>query len=89
MLEGKLSVLSDHDKPSSPAGEAFKDYRFNIEGKNQKIRTLYRKQIIDVSKDEVVEAANSLKGQAKSLFSIINPNLEKKASEEGFLIKRI
>ncbi len=89
MLEGKLSVLSDHDKPSSPAGEAFKDYRFNIEGKNQKIRTLYRKQIIDVSKDEVVEAANSLKGQSKSLFSIINPNLEKKASEEGFLIKRI
>lgn len=89
LLEGKLSVLSDHDKPSSPAGEAFKDYRFNIEGKEQKVRTKYRTNIIQVTKDEIVEAANLLKDQPKSLFSIVNSSLEKRAVEEGFVIKRI
>ena len=89
LLEGKLSVLSDHDKPSSPAGEAFKDYRFNIEGKEQKVRTQYRTNIIQVTKDEIVEAANLLKDQPKSLFSIVNSSLEKRAVEEGFVIKRI
>ena len=45
ILEAKLSVLSDIDKPASPAGEAFKDYRFNIEEKSQKIRSQYRKKL--------------------------------------------
>ena len=38
ILESKLSVLSDIDKPSSPAGEAFKDYRLNSENRSQKNR---------------------------------------------------
>ena len=33
--------------------------------------------------------ANSLKLKPYSVFSIINPNLEKTAQENGFLIKRI
>ena len=89
ILEAKLSVLSDIDKPASPAGEAFKDYRFNIEEKSQKIRSQYRKKIINTSREEIIEAAEQLKGQPNSCFSIINPNLEKKASEEGFQIRRI
>ena len=89
ILEAKLSVLSDIDKPASPAGEAFKDYRFNVEEKSQKIRSQYRKKIINTSREEIIEAAEQLKGQSNSCFSIINPNLEKKASEEGFQIRRI
>ena len=43
ILESKLSVLSDVDKPVSPAGEAFKDYRLMSEDKTQKMREEYRK----------------------------------------------
>ena len=89
ILESKLSVLSDIDKPSSPAGEAFKDYRLSGEGKTQKMREEYRKNIFSVSKDDLVEAANGLKNKPYSVFSIINPNLEKTAAEHDFLIKRI
>ena len=89
ILESKLSVLSDIDKPSSPAGEAFKDYRLSGEGKTQKMREEYRKNIFSVSKDDLVEAANGLKNKPYSVFSIINPNLEKTAQENDFLIKRI
>jgi Zn-dependent M16 (insulinase) family peptidase len=89
ILESKLSVLSDIDKPSSPAGEAFKDYRLSGEDKTQKMREEYRKNIFSVSKEDLVEAANSLKTKPYSVFSIINPNLEKTAEEHDFLIKRI
>ncbi len=89
ILEAKLSVLSDIDKPASPAGEAFKDYRFNVEEKNQKMRSQYRKKIISTTKEEIIEAALKLKDQPHSSFAIINPNLEKQASEEGFQIRRI
>ena len=50
ILESKLSVLSDIDKPSSPAGEAFKDFRLSSEDKTQKMREEYRKNIFSVSK---------------------------------------
>ena len=66
ILESKLSVLSDIDKPSSPAGEAFKDYRLSGEGKTQKMREEYRKNIFSVSKDDLVEAANGLKNKPLS-----------------------
>ena len=89
ILESKLSVLSDIDKPSSPAGEAFKDYRLNSEDKTQKARQEYRKNIMEVTKEDIVEAAEKLKSQRYSVFSIINPNLEKTAANENFLIKRI
>ena len=89
ILESKLSVLSDIDKPSSPAGEAFKDYRLNSEDKSQKARQEYRKNIMEVTKEDIVEAAEKLKSQRYSVFSIINPNLEKTAANENFLIKRI
>ena len=89
ILESKLSVLSDIDKPASPAGEAFKDYRLSSEDKTQKMREEYRKNIFSVTKDDLVEAANNLKSKPYSVFSIINPNLEKTAQENGFLIKRI
>jgi len=89
ILESKLSVLSDIDKPSSPAGEAFKDYRLNSENKLQKERHTYRNNIFNVSKEDIVAAAEVLKNKPKSTFSIINPNLEKTAQEEDFLIKRI
>ena len=59
ILESKLSVLSDIDKPSSPAGEAFKDYRLNSEDKTQKARQEYRKNIMEVTKEDIVEAAAS------------------------------
>ena len=89
ILESKLSVLSDIDKPSSPAGEAFKDFRLSSEDKTQKMREEYRKNIFSVSKEDLVEAATSLKSKPYSVFSIINPNLEKVAQEHDFLIKRI
>ena len=89
ILESKLSVLSDIDKPSSPAGEAFKDYRLNSENRSQKNRQSYRNNIFNVNKDDLVEAAEYLKNKPKSTFSIINPNLEKTAQEEDFLIRRI
>ena len=89
ILESKLSVLSDIDKPSSPAGEAFKDYRLNSENRSQKNRQSYRNNIFNVSKDDLVEAAEYLKNKPKSTFSIINPNLEKIAQQEDFLIRRI
>ena len=89
ILESKLSVLSDIDKPASPAGEAFKDYRLSSEDKTQKMREEYRKNIFSVTKDDLVVAANNLKSKPYSVFSIINPNLEKTAQENGFLIKRI
>ena len=89
ILESKLSVLSDIDKPSSPAGEAFKDYRLNSEDKTQKMRTDYRNNIFNVSKEDLIEVATSLKSKPKSVFSIINPNLEKVAQNEDFLIKRV
>ena len=89
ILESKLSVLSDIDKPSSPAGEAFKDYRLNSENKLQKERQTYRNNIFNVSKEDIVAAAEVLINKPKSTFSIINPNLEKTAQEEDFLIKRI
>ena len=89
ILESKLSVLSDIDKPSSPAGEAFKDYRLNSENKLQKERHTYRNNIFNVSKEDIVAAAEVLKNKPKSTISIINQNLEKTAQEEDFLIKRI
>ena len=89
ILESKLSVLSDIDKPSSPAGEAFKDYRLNSENRSQKNRQTYRNNIFNVSKEDIVEAAEHLKNKPRSIFSIINPNLEKTAQQEDFLIKRI
>ena len=89
ILESKLSVLSDIDKPSSPAGEAFKDYRLNSENRSQKNRQSYRNNIFNVSKEDLVEAAEYLKNKPKSTFSIINPNLEKIAQQEDFLIRRI
>ena len=89
ILESKLSVLSDIDKPSSPAGEAFKDYRLNSENRSQKNRQSYRDNIFNVSKEDLVEAAEYLKNKPKSTFSIINPNLEKIAQQEDFLIRRI
>ena len=89
ILESKLSVLSDIDKPSSPAGEAFKDYRLNSENRSQKNRQAYRNNIFNVSKEDLVEAAEYLKNKPKSTFSIINPNLEKIAQQEDFLIRRI
>ena len=89
ILESKLSVLSDIDKPASPAGEAFKDYRLMSEDKTQKMREEYRKNIFSVTKEDLVEAANSLKLKPYSVFSIINPNLEKTAQGNDFLIKRI
>ena len=88
ILEAKLSVLSDIDKPASPAGEAFKDYRFNIEENHRKL-DLNTEKNYQYSREEIIEAAEQLKGQPNSCFSIINPNLEKKASEEGFQIRRI
>ena len=89
LLEAKLSVLSDIDKPSSPAGEAFKDYRLNLEGKSQKDRSAYRNNILEIKTDEIVEAAKNLKDRKKSVFSIINPNFEKTAQENGFQIRKI
>ena len=89
ILESKLSVLSDIDKPSSPAGEAFKDYRLNSENRSQKNRQTYRNNIFNVTKEDIVEAAEYLKNKPRSIFSIINPNLEKTAEQEDFLIKRI
>jgi len=89
ILESKLSVLSDIDKPSSPAGEAFKDYRLNSENRSQKDRQNYRSNIFKVNKEDIVEAAEFLKNKPRSSFSIINPNLEKTAQQEDFLIKRI
>lgn len=89
ILESKLSVLSDIDKPSSPAGEAFKDYRLNSENRSQKNRQTYRNNIFNVSREDLIEAAEYLKNKPKSTFSIINPNLEKIAQQEDFLIKRI
>ena len=89
ILESKLSVLSDIDKPSSPAGEAFKDYRLNSENRSQKNRQTYRNNIFNVSKEDIVEAAEHLKNKPRSIFSIINPNLEKTAQQEDFLIRRI
>ena len=89
LLEAKLSVLSDIDKPSSPAGEAFKDYRLNLEGKSQKDRSAYRNNILEIKTDEIIEAAKSLKDRKKSVFSIINPNFEKTAQENGFQIRKI
>ena len=89
ILESKLSVLSDIDKPSSPAGEAFKDYRLNSENRSQKNRQSYRNNIFNVSKEDLVEAAEYLKNKPKSTFSIINPNLEKIAQQEDFLIRKI
>ena len=53
------------------------------------MREDYRKNIFSVSKDDLVEAANGLKNKPYSVFSIINPNLEKIAAEHDFLIKRI
>ena len=89
ILEGKLSVLSDIDKPASPASEAFKDNRFNIEGKDQKTRAKYRQKVLETTKEEILEAANYFLDKPMSYFSIINPNLEKKAQEEGFEIRKI
>ena len=89
ILESKLSVLSDIDKPASPAGEAFKDYRLLSEDKTQKMREEYRRNIFSVTKEDLVEAANALKSKPYSVFSIINPNLEKTAQGNDFLIKRI
>ena len=82
-------MLSDIDKPSSPAGEAFKDYRLNSENRSQKNRQTYRNNIFNVTKEDIVEAAEHLKNKPRSIFSIINPNLEKTAQQEDFLIKRI
>jgi hypothetical protein len=42
-----------------------------------------------VNKEDIVEAAEFLKNKPRSSFSIINPNLEKTAQQEDFLIKRI
>ena len=53
------------------------------------MREEYRKNIFSVTKDDLVVAANNLKSKPYSVFSIINPNLEKTAQENGFLIKRI
>ena len=89
LLEAKLSVLSDIDKPSSPAGEAFKDYRLNLEGKSQKDRSAYRNNILEIKTDEIVEASKNLKDRKKSIFSIINPNFEKTAQDNGFQIRKI
>ena len=38
---------------------------------------------------QIIEAAKSLKDRKKSVFSIINPNLEKTAQENGFQIRKI
>ena len=62
---------------------------FRSEEKNQKMRSQYRKKIISTTKEEIIEAALKLKDQPHSSFAIINPNLEKQASEEGFQIRRI
>ena len=82
-------MLSDIDKPASPASEAFKDNRFNIEGKDQKTRAKYRQKVLETTKEEILEAANYFFDKPMSYFSIINPNLEKKAQEEGFEIRKI
>ena len=68
ILEAKLSVLSDIDKPASPAGEAFKDYRFNVEEKSQKIRSQYRKKLSIPQREEIIEAAEQLKGNPILFF---------------------
>ena len=53
------------------------------------IRDRYRQKVLETTKEEILEAANYFLDKPMSYFSIINPNLEKKAQEEGFEIRKI
>lgn len=57
--EAKLGILQNIDAPISPGSRAFTAFSWKKCGKNEMVRTQFRKQLIHVTKQQVIQAAKT------------------------------
>jgi Zn-dependent M16 (insulinase) family peptidase len=94
--EAILSVFSDIDKPLSPSGKAMSEYIHILQGLTYKERLEFRKNLIGVTKDDIVKVANMYLKEKfnESVVSVISnksllDDIEKKMPMLNWDIKQV
>jgi Zn-dependent M16 (insulinase) family peptidase len=78
--EAILGIVSDIDKPGSPAGEAKKAFHNTLHGRTPEVRRRFRQRILDVSLEDLRRVAETyLAGEPDGIAVITNPELAKQA----------
>lgn len=85
--EAILGVISSLDKPGSPAGDAKQAFHNNLFGRTKEQRQKFRQQILAVTIDDLLRAAECyFVGQSSSIAVISNHEHEKECCELGLEI---
>lgn len=85
-----LGVISSIDKPSSPAGEAKLSFHNDLQGKTEVWRNQFRKQVLNVSYDDLNRVINTYFDPTKaSMAAVISSQSTDEAKSLGMEIHEI
>jgi len=80
--EAILGVISDIDKPSSPAGEAKHAYHNGLFGRTAESRKVFRNKVLQVTLDDLIRVGKQyLKSDSGSVALITNSETQQKLGE--------
>lgn len=85
-----LGVVSQIDKPRSPAGEAKGDFHSNLFGRTRKHREDFRANVLKVSLSDLLKVAEEYLKPEKASFGVITQSANKDAlKNSGFDIREL
>ena len=88
--EAILGIISNIDKPGSPAGEAKKTFHGNLHGRTPEQRRRFRARILEVRQDDLKRVAERyLKPEQASIAVISDPATLAKNTELGLEVIKI
>lgn len=88
--EAILGIISNIDKPGSPAGEAKKTFHGILHGRTPEQRRRFRARILEVSQDDIKRVAETwLKPERASTAVISDPATLAKNEELGFEVIKL
>ena len=88
--EAILGIISNIDKPGSPAGEAKKTFHGILHGRSPEQRRRFRARILEVTQDDIKRVAETwLKPERASTAVISDPTTLAKNEELGFEVIKL
>ncbi|MBW2011989.1 MAG: peptidase M16, partial [Deltaproteobacteria bacterium] len=81
--EAILQVCSEIDKPDTPAAEARKAFYRKIIGLSDEARRRFKKQLLALTRDQVMEAAKKYFGPSSGKKAVAVISGEEKLNEEN------
>ena len=88
--EAILNVISDIDRPDSPAGEAIGTFFSTLNGRTPEHRRRFRNKILEVNLDDLKRVANQyLQPAAASIAVISDQTTIKQSGDLGLEIHKV